>query len=560
MALAGEARRPPGRRSEAATVRVAGRRRRQWVVIEARALSVEVGGRVTLEGASFAVRPGDKVGLVGRNGAGKTSLLRVLAGESLPAAGTVTRRGELGYLLQEARPGGAGVDTTVLSHVLSGRGLDEQARRIEKLRLRIEEDPSERNVARYARAEEEYRVAGGYAGESEVRRLAAGLGLAADRVDAPLGGLSGGERRRAELARILFAGSDILLLDEPTNHLDVDAKAWLLGFLRSYRGALLVVSHDLDLLDEAITRVLHLDEGTLVEYRGTYSQYLTARARDEERLARLAVRQGAEIKRLSDLAAAMRHSTAKRARIAKSLDKRVERLQSVAVEGPAVARQLAIALPEPPRAGRTVLEVAGVAKSFGGPPVFGDVSFAVERGERLVVMGLNGAGKTTLLRILAGVIGADTGAVATGTGVSLGYYAQEHEGISAGVSVLDHMRAMATVEDVRLRALLGMFGLTGDIAFQDASTLSGGEKTRLALAQLVAGRHNLLLLDEPTNNLDPQSRTAVAEALASWPGSMVLVSHDTEFVDALAPHRALMMPDGTLDYWDDALLELVALA
>jgi ATPase subunit of ABC transporter with duplicated ATPase domains len=193
--------------------------------------------------------------------------------------------------------------------------------------------------------------------------------------------------------------------------------------------------------------------------------------------------------------------------------------------------------------------------------VFEDVTFDVARGERLLVMGLNGAGKTSLLRILARVVEADAGTFRLGHGVSLGYYAQEHEGVHEGVPVLAHVRAESTdASDQDLRSLLGMFGLSGEVAFQDAGTLSGGEKTKLALAQLVAGRRNLILLDEPTNNLDPPSRTAVAEALQTWTGSMIIVSHDVGFVQALAPQRVLMMPEGELAYWDDELLDLVALA
>ncbi len=529
-------------------------------VLSVRNLSVEVGGRLTLEGASFTVRAGDKVGLVGRNGAGKTSLLKVLGGEREPAAGVAHVQGGLGYLPQDPRPQGEGVDATALSHILSGRGLDEAARRVEKLRLAMEEDPSERNVHRYARAEDRFTADGGYAAEAEVRRICAGLGLQPDRVDLPLTVLSGGERRRVELARILFAGSDVLLLDEPTNHLDVDAKTWLFGFLRSYRGALLVISHDIALLDEAITRVLHLDEGMMHEYKGTYTQYLTSRARDEERLAKLAERQAAEIHRLSSLADSMRHSTAKRARIAKSLDKRVERLDAAAVTGPTRRRQRDIRLPEPPSSGRVSIEAEAVAKSFGGPAVFSDVSFDVGRGERLLVLGLNGAGKTTLLRLLAGVSEPTDGTVTLGHNVSPGYFAQEHETITGGVPVIDHLRGGVLKTEQELRNLLGMFGLPGEMAFQDAGTLSGGEKTKLALAQLVAGRHNLLLLDEPTNNLDPPSREAIAHALRGWPGTMIVVSHDPEFVGELAPDRVLLMPDGTLDYMSDDLLELVSLA
>jgi ATPase subunit of ABC transporter with duplicated ATPase domains len=531
-------------------------------MLQVRNLSVEVGGRLTLADATFTVRAGDKVGLVGRNGAGKTSLLRVLGGENPPAAGTALRRGALGYLPQDPRPQGSGVEATALSHVLSGRGLDQAVMRLEKLRLMVDEDPSERNVHRFATAEDGFRAEGGYSAESEVRRICAGLGLTPDRVDLPIAVLSGGERRRVELARILFAGSDLLLLDEPTNHLDVDAKSWLMGFLRSYRGALLVVSHDLDLLDEAITRVLHLDEGTMVEYKGTYSQYREARKRDEERQAKLAARQAAEIKRLSNLADSLRHSTETMARKAQTLDSRVERMKKVAVSGPSRERRYNVKFPAPPHSGRVMLEVEDLAKSYGGPAVFEDVGFAVEKGERLLIMGLNGAGKTSLLRILAGQSQQDLGEVRFGHGVSTGYYAQEHEGIRAGVDVLDHLREMCpfgtTEQD--MRNLLGMMGLSGEIAFQDASTLSGGEKTKLSLAQLVAGRHNLLLLDEPTNNLDPPSRDAVAGALGGWPGAMVIVSHDPGFVEALGPERVLLLPDGALDYWSDDLIDLVSLA
>jgi ATPase subunit of ABC transporter with duplicated ATPase domains len=485
-------------------------------------------------------------------------MLKVIAGEAPAAAGVVSRPEAMGYLPQNPRPRGAGVDATGLSHVLSGRGFDEAMLHFEMLRIRFEESPTERDVARFARAEERFRDEGGYRAESDVRTIAAGLGLG-DRLDLTLTALSGGERRRVELARILFAGSDLLLLDEPTNHLDVDAKQWLMGFLRSFRGALLVISHDLELLDASITRVLHLDEGALVEYKGTYSQYLNARAADEERRARLAARQGAEITRLTRLADSMRGQTEKRAKTAKALDTRVSRLERGRVTGPKRERRVAVRFPDPPRSGRVVLEADGLTKGYGGPAVFSDVTFAVERSERLLVMGLNGAGKTSLMRILVGRAEADAGTWSFGHGVSAGYYAQEHEGIAAGQPVIDHLRD-APLPESQLRTLLGTFGLVGDVAFQDAGTLSGGEKTKLALAQLVTGRHNLLRLDEPTNHLDPPSRDAVGDALSVWPGAIVLVSHDADFVARLAPQRVLMMPDGDLDYFSDDLLDLVALA
>ena len=529
------------------------------LVLQVRNLAIDVAARRMLSDASFTVAAGDKVGLVGHNGAGKTSLLKVLAGDDDAAAGVVLRRGTLGYVPQNPRPR-AEAAPTALTHILSGRGLDRAAARLAELHTRLEHDHSLASIERYSAAEESYRLDGGYSSESDARRIAGGLGLRLDRVDLPLSVLSGGERRRVELARVLFAGADLLLLDEPTNHLDSNAKTWLMDFLRDYRGAVIVVSHDLGLLDSSITRVLHLDAGRLIEYRGTYSQYQEARRREEKRLTSLAHRQEAEIKRLSLLAEVMRRQTEKRAKQAKSIFTRVERMKAVRVVAPRRERKVKINFPEPPHSGRIALHASGLAKGYGGPLVFSDVSFEVERRERLLVMGLNGAGKTSLLRILAGESRANAGSFRLGHGVSLGYYAQEHEGIRAGVTVLAHMREQSDAEERVLRALLGMFNLTGDIARQDAGTLSGGEKTKLALAQLVAGRHNVLLLDEPTNNLDPPSRTGVARALAEWPGTMVIVSHDPEFVDALRPGRVMFMPEGRIDYWEEDLLDVVSMA
>jgi ATPase subunit of ABC transporter with duplicated ATPase domains len=509
------------------------------------------------------------VGIVGRNGAGKTSLFKVLGGAIEPSAGAVVRKGGFGYLPQDPRIDSANESRMAITHVLSGRGIDDELIRIEKLRVAMEENPTERNVGRFSRAEEAFQLNGGYSAESEARSLAAGLGLDETRMDLSIGVLSGGERRRVELARILFAGSDVLCLDEPTNHLDVDAKLWLMGFLRQYRGALLVISHDLDLLDEAITRVLHLDRpaessvGTVVEYRGTYSQYIAARAEDERRLAKLAAQQEREIARMQRVVDRF-GAKATKAAMAHNMEKRIARLEDDRVTAPTASRTLAVRFPPPPSCGQTVLVAEHLCKGYGGPPVFEDVSFDLGRGERLLVLGLNGAGKTSLLRILAGESQADLGTFEFGHQVVAGYYAQEHDNLDPGASVLDNLRADVpahiTLTETELRGLLGMMGLSGDKVFQDAGTLSGGEKTKLALATLMVGRNNLLLLDEPTNNLDPPSRRAVAEALTSWKGSVVFVSHDTEFVVELAPTKVLLMPEGDLDYFSDDWLDLVSLA
>lgn len=538
-------------------------------MLQARNLSVEVGGRHVVEGATFTVSPRDKVGIVGRNGAGKTSLFKVLGGEAEATQGSVVRKGGFGYLPQDPRIGGVHDSRRAITHVLSGREIDDQITRIEKLRIAMEESPSDEAVARYSKAEETFRVNGGYAAESEARAIAAGLGLGQDRMELELGVLSGGERRRVELARILFAGSDVLCLDEPTNHLDIDAKQWLLGFLRQYRGALLVISHDLELLDEAITRVLHLDRpnegdtGHLIEYRGTYTQYVSARAEDERRQAKLAAQREREIARMQKVVDRF-GAKATKAAMAHNMEKRIARLESDRVNAPDKRRRMEVRFPEPPPCGVTVVTVAELCKGYGGPSVFEDVGFDLGQGERLLVLGLNGAGKTTMLRILAGELSADLGNVEFGYQVEAGYYAQEHDNLDPDRSLLDNLRGSVPsgvgLTETQLRGLLGMFGLSGDKVMQTSGTLSGGEKTKLALAMLMTGRNNLLLLDEPTNNLDPASREAVGDALSEWPGAMILVSHDTEFVERLSPTKVLLLPDADVDYFNDEWLELVELS
>jgi ATPase subunit of ABC transporter with duplicated ATPase domains len=246
------------------------------------------------------------------------------------------------------------------------------------------------------------------------------------------------------------------------------------------------------------------------------------------------------------------------------MEKRIARLEADKVEEARADKVLRVRFPPPPTPGRTVMEVAGMTKSYGGPPVFSDVAFDLGRGERLLVLGLNGAGKTSLLRILAGETQADRGTVRWGHNVTVGYYAQEHDNLRSDESLLDNIRrdvpSNIVLTETQLRGMLGMFGLSGEKVFQDAGTLSGGEKTKLALAMLMVGRNNLLLLDEPTNNLDPGSRRSVTEALADWPGALVIVSHDTEFVEQLAPTKVLLMPDGEVDYFSPGWLDLVALA
>ena len=538
-------------------------------MLQVQSLTVEVGGKNVVHDATFTVMARDKVGIVGRNGAGKTSMFKVLGGESDPAAGKVMRTGAYGYLSQDPRTSKEQELRSAISHILSGRNIDADLVRLEKLQIAMEESPDTKNVAKFAKAEEEFTMKGGYSADSEARSIAAGLGVKAERLDLALGVLSGGERRRIELARILFAGSDMLLLDEPTNHLDIDAKTWLLNFLRNYKGALLVISHDLELLDEAITRVIHLDRpdeddtGMVYEYRGTYSQYKRSRAEDEARAEKKAMMQAKEVNRLQEVVDRF-GAKASKATMAHSIEKRIARIES---EGSGVRKKdrvLHVKFPEPPQSGVTVVTTKGLSKGYGGPPVFEDVSFDLGRGERLLVLGLNGAGKTSLLRILAGATQANIGDIEWGYNVAVGYFAQEHDTIDPEQSLMWHMRRElpngSGLTETQLRALLGMFGLQGSKVFQESGSLSGGEKTKLTLAMLMVGRNNVLLLDEPTNNLDPASREAVAEALENWPGAIIMVSHDEDFVKRVVPTKVLLMPDGQVDYYSKEWLELVSLS
>jgi ATPase subunit of ABC transporter with duplicated ATPase domains len=533
-------------------------------MITATDLELRAGSRILLSGATLRVQPGDRIGLVGRNGAGKTTTLKVLAGETLPYGGTVDRRGEVGYLPQDPRTG----DLALLSkdRVLSARGLDTLLHDLEKTQLELAEaaDDATRDAAvrKYGRLEDRFAALGGYAAESEAARICANLGLP-DRVLAqPLGTLSGGQRRRVELARILFSGAPTLLLDEPTNHLDADSIGWLRDFLRGHDGGVVVISHDVDLLNRVVNKVWHLDANRAEAdvYNVGWKKYLEAREQDERRRKR--ERANAEKKAGALLAQADKmRAKATKATAAQQMAKRAERLLA-GTEGERRGDKVArVKFPTPAPSGRTPLTADGLSKSYGSLEVFTDVSLAVDRGSRVVVLGLNGAGKTTLLRLLAGREEPDTGEVVPGHGLRLGYYAQEHEQLDVDRTVLDMMRSAAPGStDGELRRVLGAFLFSGEAVGQLVGTLSGGEKTRLALAALVTSGANVLLLDEPTNNLDPASRQQVLAALDTYAGAVVLVTHDEGAVAALKPEKVILLPDGDEDAWSDDLVDLVALA
>ncbi|MBU9764946.1 ABC-F family ATP-binding cassette domain-containing protein [Mycobacterium sp. TNTM28] len=542
-------------------------------MITATDLEVRAGARTLLstEGAALRVQPGDRIGLVGRNGAGKTTTMRILAGEGEPYAGTITRAGEVGYLPQDPKEG----DLEVLARdrVLSARGLDTLLVELEKqqaLMAEVADDTArDKAIRRYGQLEERFATLGGYAAESEAGRICASLGLPERVLTQPLRTLSGGQRRRVELARILFAASDAgaaasttLLLDEPTNHLDADSIGWLRDFLRNHTGGLIVISHDVDLLADVVNRVWFLDavRGEADVYNMGWQKYLDARATDEQRRRR--ERANAEKK-----ASALRAQAAKmgakatKAVAAQNMLRRAERMIAE-LDAERVADKVArIKFPTPAPCGRVPLTASGLTKNYGSLEVFTGLDLAIDRGSRVVVLGLNGAGKTTLLRILAGVEIPDAGQLEPGYGCKVGYFAQEHDTLDDAATVWENIRhAAPDTGEQDLRGLLGAFMFTGPQLDQPAGTLSGGEKTRLALAGLVASTANVLLLDEPTNNLDPASREQVLDALRSYTGSVILVTHDPGAAEALNPQRVLLLPDGTEDFWSDEYRDLIELA
>jgi ATPase subunit of ABC transporter with duplicated ATPase domains len=532
-------------------------------VITATDVELRAGARVLIEKATFRVGDGDRVGLVGRNGAGKTTLTKVLAGEGQPASGSVTSSGEVGYLPQDPRTGD--LDVLARDRILSARGLDELLRRLretEGAMASADDETRERAMERYGRLEAEFTARGGYAAESEAASMASSLGLP-DRVLAqPLRTLSGGQRRRVELARILFSGARTLLLDEPTNHLDADSVVWLRDHLKGYAGGLIIISHDVNLLDVVVNRVFHLDANRAVLdlYNVGWKAYLAQRETDERRRRR--ERANAEKKAATLLTQADKmRAKATKAVAAQNMARRAERLLS-GLEAQRVSDKVAkLRFPEPAPCGRTPLTASGLSRSYGSQEVFTDVDLAIDRGSKVVVLGLNGAGKTTLLRMLAGVDEPDTGEVEPGHGLKLGYYAQEHETLDTDRTVLENMRTAAPdLGDTDVRKVLGSFLFSGDDAQKPVRVLSGGEKTRLALATLVVSSANVLLLDEPTNNLDPASRDEVLGALRTYKGAVVLVTHDEGAVQALEPERVLLLPDGDEDLWSDTYADLVSLA
>ncbi len=509
------------------------------IVLERAAVSF--GARTLFRDLDLRVGEGDHVGLVGRNGTGKSTLLRVLAGVQGLSAGVVRRANtcRVGYLPQDVE---APPDVSVLEAVLGavpGRADVEDRLGALEAALEASQDPDEQMelAIRLGDVRDELDHLDTFYSEREARRILEGLGFGEAQLAQPMETLSGGWRMRAVLAGLLFQRPDVLLLDEPTNHLDVPSVRWLDAFLRDAPHALVLISHDRAFLNRHIDRVVAFEVEGVRLYKGDFEAYRAARAGEEELLAARARNAEKELRDMKRFVERFR-SKATKARQAQSRAKQVKRLEAALAEQPSLesAPTLSFRFPEVPRTGRDVLRLEGVSKAFGPLSLYRGLTRTVHAGDRVAIIGVNGAGKTTLLKMMAGELAPDAGRVTLGANVKVGYYAQHHgELLHDQVTVLDEVWSAAPERgQADIRGVCGAFLFRGDDVDKRIGVLSGGERARVLLARMLAAPGNLLLMDEPTNHLDLESSEALAEALAGFGGTLVFVSHNTSFVNRLA--------------------------
>ena len=541
-------------------------------MITATDLEVRAGQRILLSinGTSLRVKSGDKIGLVGRNGAGKTTAMRVLACDKEPYLGTVKQLGKVGYLPQDTRRDN--LNLLAKDRVLSARGIDKLLTDITKQQLLMSSVSSkldrDKIINHYIQLEEQFSIIGGYTAEAEANRICSSLGLDSRILAQPLRVLSGGQRRRIELARILFAASDkvtstttTLLLDEPTNHLDLDAVKWLQEFLQKYNGGFIVISHNINLLAKVINRVWVLNSinSSMECYNMNWKSYLIAKYANEKRKQQIYASGTKKANALRKQALKI-GAKATKSSAAKNMLRRADHIISKFNESHITKKSINIKFPLPDSCGKVLLVAKNLIKTYSSLEVLTGIDFTIDRGSRTVILGLNGTGKTTLLKLLAGVEIPDAGSISYGHGCKIGYFAQEHETFDNNTSLWNGISQNAMkISDQDLKNLLGAF-MFNDAQFnQPISTLSGGEKARLALVNLVTSSANLLLLDEPTNNLDPISREQVLKALKTYKGAVVLVTHDPGAAEALNPQRVLLLPESTEDFWSTDYKDLIEL-
>jgi ATP-binding cassette subfamily F protein 3 len=510
------------------------------VLLRLEGVAKSVGARRLFEGVDLQVRAGDRIGLVGPNGAGKTTLLRIAAGNEAPDAGRrlVAREARVALLRQEVDPAPG---RTVRSEAASALArLDALEAELRTLEARIAAagaagaEPPRELAERWDRARHAFEAGGGFERGARVERVLQGLGFEPGDLDRPLAEFSGGWLMRVELAKLLLAGPDVLLLDEPTNHLDLPSIEWFEETLSAFRGGVVVISHDRSFLRRHATRIAELSGGRFTLTEGDFDRYLAERERRREELEAQRRNQERRVAEVERFVERFRYKASK-ARQVQSRLKTLARLERVEA-APEAARRMRLRIPEPARVGEVALRLEGVHKGYGATRVYEGVDLEIRRGERVALVGPNGAGKSTLLRLVAGTLAPDAGRRELGHRAEVAFFAQHQiEVLDPGRSVLEELAAVARLDDhARLRGHLGAFLFSGDDVDKKVAVLSGGEKARLALARLLLRPANVLVLDEPTNHLDVDACEVLEEALREYRGTLVFVSHDRSFIDALA--------------------------
>jgi len=510
------------------------------VTILCKNLAVDVAGSSLLENINIRLESGEKAGLIGVNGAGKTSLLRVILGELPYTGGIVQCSSSIGYLPQIT--GDVTEQGNVFDSLLSVRDdILEMRKSLRFLEIRMAQEADEKTLEQYSSLTEKYEYSGGYALESKIRRILSGLGLEKEQTTA-VDKLSGGQKTRLALGKLLIKEPELLILDEPTNHLDVEALEWLEDYLREYPGAVLTVSHDRYFLDQVVSKMFLVQDKTAKTYTGNYSEFELQRALEEKTLMREAEKMNKKILALEEYV--RRHRAGIKAKQARGREIQLRKLTPVAALGK--EKSLSIHLQTLQRAGDRVLDIYDMAVSYQNKTVFQNARLELRRGDRIALLGKNGVGKTSLLKAVIGKIPFE-GKMKTGANVSIGYYSQEHEDIGLGDKandIMDEIRYSSKLDDPQIRSVLAKFGFRGDDVFKPVKVLSGGEKSRLALCKLFLTGSNLLLLDEPTNHLDMDTREVLEEALLNFNGTIITVSHDRYFLNRLIDKIALLTPKG----------------
>ena len=517
-------------------------------------LTVSYGGWTLFDGISFLINEKDRIGLVGKNGAGKTTLLRIIIGEQQPTEGAVTINGEcsIGYLPQQMRV----ADTTTLK-AETEKAFDEV------LRLEAESESLAKEIAertdyeseeyaallqRLNEVQDRYHILGGDTREADIEKTLLGLGFKRDDFSRATSEFSGGWRMRIELAKLLLRRPSIFLLDEPTNHLDIESIQWLEEYLKNYNGAVLLISHDRAFLDNVTTRTVELSLGHIYDYKVPYSKFVELRA--ERRAQQMAAYENQQrlIEKTEEFIEKFRYKPTKSNQV-QSRIKQLEKLDRIEVEEEDLAT-LNIKFPPAPRSGQIVAEIKEVGKAFGEKRIFSNATFTIERGQKIALVGRNGEGKTTMARMIIGELEATEGTIRLGANVNIGYYAQNQDDLMDGeFTVFDTLDRVATGDiRTRLRDILGAFLFRGEDIDKKVKVLSGGERSRLAMARLMLEPYNLLVLDEPTNHMDMRSKDILKRAIQKYDGTVIVVSHDRDFLDGMVDRIYEFRDGGVKEY------------